>query len=359
MDNTRIPFGAYKGPGPYIFVSYAHKDSDRVFPIISEFHKAGFPIWYDEGIDPGNEWSEEIENKVLNCSLFIVLISPAAVESKNVRQEIKLALSENKPFIHIWLEDTTLKYGLKLQMSITQGIMYFRMEKEPENFYRKCLQSFDNFGIQRTKTQAEAGKAPPPQAEADYRRGRDYAEGRGVTKDYAEAVRRFRKAAEQGHAGAQNSLGFAYWDGQGVTKDRAEAARWYRKAAEQGHAQAQYMLGSAYLRGAGVAEDFAEAVIWYRKAAEQGHAQAQEWMGFAYSEEGRLAQNYAESAKWYRKAAEQGDAYAQYSLGKAYANGQGVAQNYAEAVIWYRKAAEQGHADANKNLAVLKQKGLI
>jgi hypothetical protein len=50
MDNTRIPFEAYKGTDPYVFVSYAHKDLDKVFPIISEFHKAGFPIWYDEGI---------------------------------------------------------------------------------------------------------------------------------------------------------------------------------------------------------------------------------------------------------------------------------------------------------------------
>jgi hypothetical protein len=33
MDTTRIPFEAYKGTDPYIFVSYAHKDSDKVFPI--------------------------------------------------------------------------------------------------------------------------------------------------------------------------------------------------------------------------------------------------------------------------------------------------------------------------------------
>jgi tetratricopeptide (TPR) repeat protein len=153
MDNTKIPFAAYKGTDPYIFVSYAHKDSDKVFPIISEFHKAGFPVWYDEGIDPGNEWPQEIAGALLNCSLFIVFISTSAAESKNVVREINYALSKDKPFIHIWLEDAALNPGLEMQITSNQGIMHFRME--PENFYRKCRQSFDAFGIKKAKARAE------------------------------------------------------------------------------------------------------------------------------------------------------------------------------------------------------------
>jgi len=153
MDNTRIPFEAYKGEEPFIFVSYAHKDSDKVFPIISEFHKAGFPIWYDEGIDPGNEWPTEIANALLNCSLFIVFISSFSKESKNVVREINYALSKDKPFIHIWLEETTLNPGLDMQISTNQGIMLFRMEQE--NFYRKCRQTFEAFKIKKTNARAE------------------------------------------------------------------------------------------------------------------------------------------------------------------------------------------------------------
>ncbi|MHC6202863.1 leucine-rich repeat protein [Breznakiellaceae bacterium SP9] len=151
MNNTRIPFEAYKGSDPYIFVSYVHKDSDKVFSIISEFHKNGFHVWYDEGIDPGNEWPEEIANALDKCSLFIVFISESSAASKNVRNEINMALSENKPFIAIWLEDAVITPGLKLQISSTQGIMRFRME--PEDFYRKCLKSFEAFGIKWAKMQ--------------------------------------------------------------------------------------------------------------------------------------------------------------------------------------------------------------
>ena len=34
-----------------------------------------------------------------------------------------------------------------------------------------------------------------------------------------------------------------YRNGQGVTQDNAEAVKWYRKAAEQGYAAAQFNLG--------------------------------------------------------------------------------------------------------------------
>jgi hypothetical protein len=168
MDTTtKSPFEAYKGTDPYIFVSYSHKDSDKVFPIISEFHKVGFPIWYDEGIDPGNEWPKEIATALLNCSLFIVFISASAAASKNVVREINFALKKDKHFIPIWLEETTLDPGLDMQITSNQGINRFNME--PENFYRQCQKSFEAFKIKKTKAQAgsEAGTvgtqaSPPP-----------------------------------------------------------------------------------------------------------------------------------------------------------------------------------------------------
>jgi hypothetical protein len=102
-----------------------------------------------------------------------------------------------------------------------------------------------------------------------------YANGQGVTKDDAEAVKWYRKAAEQGHAEAQANLGIMYQHGRGIPKDDAEAVKWYRKAAEQGQALGQNNLGWMYANGQGVTKDDAEAVKWYRKAAEQGHVTAQ------------------------------------------------------------------------------------
>ncbi len=52
--------------------------------------------------------------------------------------------------------------------------------------------------------------------------------------DYATALREFRPLAEQGDASAQHNLGLMYNNGLGVAQDYAEAVRWYRKAVEQG-----------------------------------------------------------------------------------------------------------------------------
>ncbi len=169
-------------------------------------------------------------------------------------------------------------------------------------------------------------------------------------KDYSEAAKWYRKAAEQGHAGAQNWLGVLYERGHGVSPSWSEAVKWYRKAAEQGEVNAQFSLGWCYEFGKGVSQSYYEAVKWYRKAAEQGEAQAQHNLGLCYYNGKGVSQSNYEAVKWYRKAAEQGHAGAQCNLGLCYYNGKGVSQSYSEAVKWYLKAAEQGNSAAQYNL---------
>ena len=72
LENTSLekPFDAYEGDEPYIFISYAHKDRRLVFPEIKKFHNKGYPIWYDDGITPGQEWDDEIAVALINCSLL-------------------------------------------------------------------------------------------------------------------------------------------------------------------------------------------------------------------------------------------------------------------------------------------------
>ena len=168
-------------------------------------------------------------------------------------------------------------------------------------------------------------------ATAQFNLGFMYANGEGVPKDDAEAVRWFRLAAEQGDAAAQLNLGNMYADGQGVFKDDAEAVRWFRLAAEQGLAMAQFNLGIVYDNGEGVLKDDAESIKWYRLAAEQGLANAQLNLGAAYTNGWGFLKDEAEAVKWYRLAADQGLAMAQFNLGITYASGRGVIEDEAEA----------------------------
>jgi hypothetical protein len=89
-----------------------------------------------------------------------------------------------------------------------------------------------------------------------------YAKGQGVDKNDTEAFKWFTKAAEQGNAQAQCSLGVMYVHGQGVTQDDTEAFKWFTKAAEQGEAGAQANLGLMYAHGRGVARDYKEVLMW-------------------------------------------------------------------------------------------------
>lgn len=164
--------------------------------------------------------------------------------------------------------------------------------------------------------------------------------------------------ANNGDVYAMDTLGAAYEFGEdkevigvlGIEKDFEEAVKWYRKAAEQGFDIAQDSLGNCYYLGHGVDEDYVKAVKWYRKAAEQGLCTAQDSLGDCYYYGRGVDEDDAEAVKWYRKAAEQGLDTAQHSLGKCYYFGYGVDEDKVKAVKWYRKAAEQGNDDAKTNL---------
>jgi TPR repeat protein len=88
-----------------------------------------------------------------------------------------------------------------------------------------------------------------------------------VVKDIGEAVKWYRKAAEQNYTPAQSNLGWCYDNGQGVAKDYVEAVKWYRQAAEQGHPEAQFNLGCCYANGQAVVKDKVEAYAWFSMAA--------------------------------------------------------------------------------------------
>jgi hypothetical protein len=135
---------------------------------------------------------------------------------------------------------------------------------------------------------------PLEDAVAAYRRG-----------DYATALSRWHRLAEQGDAEAQFHLGVMYESGQGGQRNDAEAIKWYRKAAEQGDAVAQFNLGIMHTNGVGVSQNDAEAARWCRLAADHGLAGAQFNLGMMYAEGHGVAQDYVQAHMWLNLAASQ------------------------------------------------------
>jgi hypothetical protein len=111
----------YEGRG-HIFVSYRHTDLPRIVPILQRLQKNGLPLWYDRGICGGEEWDEVLERKIQDAGMILAFLSPAAVDSKYCRREIKFADALNRPLLVVNLEVTALQHGLAFLLQAIQQI---------------------------------------------------------------------------------------------------------------------------------------------------------------------------------------------------------------------------------------------
>src|SRR5690348_16918173 len=83
-----------------VMVSYSRTDSAFVDPLQRDLEKRGFPAWVDRrDIDGGAKWDREIRNAIDVAQVVLVVLSPAAVDSKWVRKEYTYALQHGKVVI--------------------------------------------------------------------------------------------------------------------------------------------------------------------------------------------------------------------------------------------------------------------
>ena len=134
---TRCSARPYEGHRNYIFVSYCHKDKQRVYPIIERLVQEGFRVWYDEGINPGSEWPEIIAEHLTGCAICPAMISEDAMNSHNCRREINYAILKKKPFISIMPENVALSPGMMMQLSTEQSLHLYELPEEA--FFDKLL----------------------------------------------------------------------------------------------------------------------------------------------------------------------------------------------------------------------------
>ena len=404
---------AYNGKEPYLFISYSHRDSQRVLPIIQSLQDKGFRVWYDEGIEVGSHWGEAIASHLLDCTSAVCFLSKEFLASSNCQDEMHFAKEEGKGPLIVYLDEVQLPPVMRLQYGRLHALSLNKFPSQ-ENFLENLAANHllaPCFGGRASSPPASAPASAPastPAAPARnslfkrgsssgksgddwFREGENHYYGKnGCTKDYAQAARCYREGAQLDHRSSQFSLGWCYEFGQGVEKDKEKAVQLYRKAADNGHAEACYRIGRyynfekndkresvrwytmaaergnaaamndlaiRYERGEGVEKNPQKAFQWYQKAAEKGNVMAQTNMGVCYGTGLGVAQDYAEAAKWYQKAAEAGSASAQHFLATYYSKGRGVEQNLEQAAYWYRKSAEQGHAVSQYNMGLYYKQG--
>ena len=125
-DNFNRQLRAYKGNEPYVFVCYAHKDSDSVYSDMMELNSKGINLWYDEGISAGSTWRAEIATAITGAKQFIFFISENSLKSSHCLREVDYALNHEIEIIPVYLEECSLPTELDFVLNRVHAL--FRKE---------------------------------------------------------------------------------------------------------------------------------------------------------------------------------------------------------------------------------------
>ncbi|MBI3968739.1 MAG: response regulator [Chloroflexi bacterium] len=93
----------------YVFMSYASADRVRVLEIVDRLALEGMHVWVDrQDIPGGASYGPQIVQAIRGCSVMLVACSQAAMQSRNVKQEIQLAWKYQRPYLPLLLEPTSI-----------------------------------------------------------------------------------------------------------------------------------------------------------------------------------------------------------------------------------------------------------
>jgi TolB-like protein len=102
---------------------------EEIFWYLSQLSDRGIRVWFDEGISPGESWSQEIADAIDDAAAFLFFITPASVGSRYCQNEVQYALARRKRIVAVHLEETPLPGGLELNLGASQAILAYRLDR--------------------------------------------------------------------------------------------------------------------------------------------------------------------------------------------------------------------------------------
>ncbi len=131
-------FKPYEGKRPFLFISYAHLQSEMVVSTIRILHEKGIRLWYDEGIPAGSDWPANIAQHMQDCEKVVFFLSKRALESNNCYSEMRTAAREGKPILIVHLEDAPVEARWE---EILSGKQKIPLLEGPEAYAAAILRS--------------------------------------------------------------------------------------------------------------------------------------------------------------------------------------------------------------------------
>lgn len=207
--------------------------------------------------------------------------------------------------------------------------------------------------MDRKSWQALLKKARKGDAESQYLVGVYFVDGevdakgrRVVKKDPARAVYWYRRAAEQGHPDGQMQLGACLSLGRGVRRDFKQAIIWTKKAVKQNASCSAHNLATIY-RDMG---QYRRAFAWYQRSVQMGRLDSWLEIGVAFFYGIGVKKDPVEACRCFKKIlglkhwiiSELEREDASFMLALAYLEGKGVRPSLARARIMLESADREG-----------------
>ena len=377
---------------PYIFISYSHKDSDKVYEIIQKLNDSGYNVWYDGGIDPGTEWDQNIASHVKGCSYFVAFISQGYISSENCKDELNYARDLDKERLLVYLEDVALPDGLAMRMNRMQAIWWNRYTHS--NMDEAFEKLFSSQGIDKAKirdvnvmqtpvmqphimqqpvVQPHIMQQPvmqpyivqqPMMNTNDKKKATLWPWIVGIVVCVALIVGLilFLVLGKNDDKEKDDNTKDYGQENEEIAKDYENREfEWYLKEAEAGDEIAMIYLAECYYYGIwGAKEDGYKAYKWYSKAVkgEDLEGRANCGLGNCYYFGIGTEVDYEVAVKYYQKAVEMENPDAQLNLGHMYEFGDGVDRDYEKAILYYEKSANAGNVIAMYNLGSMYYEGI-
>jgi len=113
--------------GNHVFVCYARLDQAFVLRLAGELRRKGVPVWVDQwDIAPGLDWDREIDRALYDCDRMMIVLSPVAVESREVRAELRTALDAGKIIVPVLHQEC----HIPRQLSLIQRVDFIGREPD-------------------------------------------------------------------------------------------------------------------------------------------------------------------------------------------------------------------------------------
>lgn len=275
-----------------------------------------------------------------------------------------------------WKSDVALKLGKMYEegkgvpVNYDKAKEYYKISIDGEHgafvehseAYRRFKALGGNTLYDRDKFRSAEGNVDNTlSAEELFKKGENYLDGFGASKDPYKGYAYIKASADTGYPKAMAKLSGIYISSMyGLNDEEASklyadlAVSTYKQLAYQGDGDACCELGNCYKRGYLAEKNKELSKKYYLQGAQLGHWHCIRYCGEIFEAEG----DYSKALEYYTNAYKKREMMAAYNLANMYYNGIGTPKNESKAIELYKECAKSQWACKSDAISKLRSLGI-